>query len=213
MARQIVENARGKLVERATELFRRQGYLGTSVGEICQAAGLTKGAFFHHFESKEKLAEGCLGEWEKRVTAIYESAPFQSVTDPRERLMAAIDFFIGVFSNPGMYKSCLAGTTAQEVAETNPVLRDATQACFAAGAKQFEKLLDAACGAEGRTLDTASLAQMWIAILQGSLLLAKASRDESVIAANLRHFKRYIEAMFNTAENGKPPRSPKERAP
>jgi hypothetical protein len=47
-------------------------------------------------------------------------------------------------------------------------------------------------------IDTASLSQMWMATLQGSLLLAKASREDSVIPANLRHFKRYIESWLSS---------------
>jgi TetR/AcrR family transcriptional repressor of nem operon len=198
MAKENAENAREKLLSAGTELFRRQGYVSTTVDEICHAAGVTKGAFFHHFETKELLAECCLREWEKRVTAMHESAPFQSVADPRDRLLACIDFFIGVFSNPQMYKSCLAGTTAQEVAETHPALREAAQACFVRGQAEFQRLLDAVCQQAGLKLDTASLAQMWMATLQGSLLLAKASREDSVIPANLRHFKRYVESLLQS---------------
>jgi TetR/AcrR family transcriptional regulator, transcriptional repressor for nem operon len=141
--------------------------------------------------------------------AIHETAPFQSVADPREKLFACIDFFIGVFSNPDMCKSCLAGTTAQEVSETHPVLRDAAQACFVSGAGQFQKLLDAACHDPRIKLDTTSLAQLWMATLQGSVLLAKASRDESVISANLRHFRRYIESLFATLNVVEPPSAPR----
>jgi TetR/AcrR family transcriptional repressor of nem operon len=144
------------------------------------------------------LAETCLGEWERRVVAMHESAPFQSILNPREKLFACIDFFIGVFSNPEMFKSCLAGTTVQEVSETHPALRDAAQACFVSGARQFQTLLEEACQSTGLKLDTESLAQLWMATIQGSILLAKASRDESVISGNLRHFKQYVESLFDS---------------
>ncbi len=101
-----------------------------------------------------------------------------------------------MFSNRDLTKSCLAGMTAQEVSETNPVLRDAAQACFASGEAHFQRLLDDACHSAGVALDTVSLAQLWMATLQGSILLAKASRDKSVIPRNLRHFKRYVDALF-----------------
>jgi TetR/AcrR family transcriptional repressor of nem operon len=198
MPKQNTENAREKLLSAGTELFRRQGYLGTTVDEICHSAGVTKGAFFHHFETKEMLAETCLGEWERRVVAMHESAPFQSIRKPREKLFACIDFFIGVFSNPDMFKSCLAGTTVQEISETHPVLRDAAQTCFVSGARLFQKLLDEAGRDAGVELDAASLAELWMATLQGSILLAKASRDEAVISGNLRHFKQYVESLFDS---------------
>jgi TetR/AcrR family transcriptional regulator, transcriptional repressor for nem operon len=196
MSKESSENAREKLLAAGTELFRRRGFVPTKVDEICLAAGVTKGAFFHYFDSKELLAEACLRRWEERVAGLYATASFQSISDPRTRLFAAIDFFTAAFSDPNMVKSCLAGTTAQEVSETNPLLRDAAQACFARGQAEFQKLLDAACTDAGLKPDTTSLAQMWMATLQGSILLAKASREDSVIAANLRHFREYIETLF-----------------
>ena len=196
MSKNTGENAREKLLVAGTDLFRRHGFVATSVDQICTEAGVTKGAFFHHFDTKEALAEACLAAWDERFKAMFAAAPFQSIDDPLERLLTAIDFFVAVFSNPQMHKSCLAGTTVQEVAETHPVLRDAAQACFASGEEKFQSLLDDACRDRRVPLDTASLAQLWIATLQGSLLLCKASRDESVVPTNLQHMKHYIESLF-----------------
>ena len=137
MSKNTGENAREKLLVAGTDLFRRHGFVATSVDQICTEAGVTKGAFFHHFDTKEALAEACLAAWDERFKAMFAAAPFQSIDDPLERLLTAIDFFVAVFSNPQMHKSCLAGTTVQEVAETHPVLRDAAQACFASGEREI----------------------------------------------------------------------------
>jgi TetR/AcrR family transcriptional repressor of nem operon len=190
------ENARGKLIDAATLLFRRNGYVATSVDEICAEAGVTKGACFHHFDSKESLAKACLKQWESQVVVMHENAPFQSIADPLEKLLGCIEYFAGVFENRAILKSCLAGTTVQEVAETNPALREAAQACFLSGENLFRALLDNACNSRNVRLDTQSLAKLWMATLQGSLLLFKASRDDTVIPRNLRHFRNYVEQLF-----------------
>lgn len=205
MAKATTENAREKLVQAGVDQFRRAGFVATTVDEICVAAGVTKGAFFHHFQSKEALAEACLQQWSRQFAELQKSAPYHSVTDPLEKLLGAIDFFVNMFADPQTPKSCLVGTTVQEISETHPVLRKTAQDCFASGARQFEALLDDACRDRGVALDTASLAQMWMATIQGSLLLYKASRDESVIPTNLRHFSKYIETLFadQSAVSGK----------
>jgi hypothetical protein len=99
-----------------------------------------------------------------------------------------------------MLKSCLAGTTVQEVFETHPVLRDAANACFASGGARFKAMLDAACkrgdGRGRRKLDTVSLAALWMAAMQGSLILYKASQDDAVITDSLRHVREYIRALL-----------------
>ena len=133
MVKNASENAREKLIASATELIRRNGYVATTVDEICAAAGVTKGAFFHHFASKEVLAETCLDLWRQQFAELLAGAPFQSVADPVERLVAAMDFFIRLFSNPQAVKSCLAGTVAQETSESNPVLRKGAASLFYVG--------------------------------------------------------------------------------
>jgi TetR/AcrR family transcriptional repressor of nem operon len=202
MPKKSAENARDSLIQAGTDLMRRSGYVATSVDEICTAAELTKGAFFHHFPSKEALAEACLHNWQEQMATLHRSAAYQSLSDPVEKVLASIDFMIEVFSNPDVQKSCLAGTTVQEVSETNPVLREAAQACFVQGEAYFQSLLDAACHSDacrsrGVTLDTASLANHWMCTMQGSLLLWKASRDPAVIRENLTHLKNYIASLLD----------------
>lgn len=49
------QNSRNKLLDAATRLFHENGYQAVTVNDICEAAQLTKGAFYHHFDSKEAL--------------------------------------------------------------------------------------------------------------------------------------------------------------
>jgi TetR/AcrR family transcriptional regulator, transcriptional repressor for nem operon len=198
MPKKTGDNAREALIGVGTELMRRSGYAATSVDQICTAAGLTKGAFFHHFPSKEALAEECLRSWQAQMATLHRSAAYQSIDDPVEKVLASIDFMIDVFSNPDVHKSCLAGTTVQEISETNPVLRDAAYSCLAKGEEYFQSLLDAACRQRQLKLDTASLARHWMGTMQGSLLLYKASRDPDVVRDNLSHFKNYLAGLLNT---------------
>jgi TetR/AcrR family transcriptional repressor of nem operon len=196
MAKNSGENARDTLIGVGTELMRRSGYVGTTVDEICSAAGVTKGAFFHHFPSKEALAKECLRKWQDQMAALHRSAAYQSIEDPVEKALASIDFMAEVFRQPDVQKSCLAGTTVQEISETNPVLREAAQSCFVHGEAYFKSLLDDACDSCHQTLDTASLARHWMGTIQGSLLLWKASRDTNVIPENLMHFKSYLAGLL-----------------
>lgn len=198
MPRKQGENARDSLIQAGTELMLRNGYSATSVDEICSAAGLTKGALFHHFPSKEALAETCLHQWPKRLGELHRSAPYRALEDPVARLYGALDLMSELFQRPEVHKSCLAGTTVQEVSETNPVLRDAAQGCFDQGRQFFQSLLDDACLSRGVNLDTASLANHWMCTMQGALLLWKASRDDRMIAESFGHFRSYLQTLLPT---------------
>ncbi|MGH6740116.1 MAG: TetR/AcrR family transcriptional regulator, partial [Bradyrhizobium sp.] len=80
-------NARDKLVDAATSVIRAKGYAATSVDELCAWAGVTKGAFFHHFPSKDSLAVAAADHWSEVSEALFGAAPYQRLNDPLDRIL------------------------------------------------------------------------------------------------------------------------------
>lgn len=185
-------SARERLVSAGIDLFRRQGYISTRVEAICEAAGVSKGAFFHHFENKEALAAACLDRWDE-VTAKWDAeAEFNELPDPFDRLVGFMDYVIAFMTNPEVFASCLPGTTVQEISETHPELRRRSKQCFENAEARYQKLITEAAESQKTTVDAASLATLWLGALQGSLIQFKATRDAAVIRNNLTHIKKYI---------------------
>jgi AcrR family transcriptional regulator len=68
------EETKTRILESAIKLFSGRGYNKASVDEICRESGISKGAFYHHFESKQALFLALLDGWLKTIdTAIEES--------------------------------------------------------------------------------------------------------------------------------------------
>lgn len=189
-------DVRSRLLRAGTDLVRGQGYVATRVSEICAAAGVSKGAFFHHFESKEDLVRACLARWCEMSEQMDASSPHHAIEDPVDRVSAFLAFMVEVFSDPTMVKSCLAGTTVQETYDTHPGLREGAQACFDGATTRITALIDAAAASSGARVDAQALASLWMATLQGALVLAKASGDDAVITTSLTHVKTYIEGQL-----------------
>lgn len=88
---EMIEETRGKLLATARESFRRAGYAGTSMDDLTAAAGLTRGALYHHFGDKQGLLAAVAaqidGEMEARLQAISRDAP-DAWTALRERCRA-----------------------------------------------------------------------------------------------------------------------------
>jgi TetR/AcrR family transcriptional repressor of nem operon len=196
MTQKRAANTRDTLIRTGIELFRRHGFAATSVDDICKEASVTKGAFFHHFESKEALAEECLRQWDQMADAKDAAAPFQTISDPLEKLLAGMDYYIEVLGDPQMLKSCLAGATVHETAESSQTLREAANLCILNQELRFKARLDDACRSRGKRLDTGSLAVLWIATIQGTLVRYKASNDGSVVVQSLKHVREYIRSRF-----------------
>ena len=97
-----------------------------------------------------------------------------------------------------MSRGCLLGGFAQELCETYPEIRAACQQGFAAWAQQLagEFAQAKARYAPRKSFKPQELAEHFIAILEGSLILGKARKDMKVVAQNLRHFRAYVEQLF-----------------
>ena len=114
-----------KLLQAAIRVIRVKGYTATRVEDVCEAAGLTKGSFFHHFDSKDELALAAADYWIEGTEAQFGSASYHQLADPLERLLAYVAFRKTLLTGELADFTCLAGTMVQEVYDTHPAIREA----------------------------------------------------------------------------------------
>src|SRR5215468_10694082 len=91
-------DTRGKLLLAARDVIRAKGYTATTVDDICASAGLTKGSFFHHFDSKEALGIAAVERFGAMAATLFGNAPYRSLTDPRDRVLGYVDFRISLLT-------------------------------------------------------------------------------------------------------------------
>src|ERR1700733_8982128 len=85
-------DARAQLLDAALDVIRERGFSATSVDDLCQTAGVTKGAFFHHFRSKEDFGVAVADYWSEMTGALFAGAAYHDHGDPLQRLLGYIDF-------------------------------------------------------------------------------------------------------------------------
>lgn len=75
MARQArAEITRAKIIEAAVDLFEEAGYGATELTAIIKRAGVTKGAFYYHFDAKEQVADAIVNEGKARLQQVFVNA-------------------------------------------------------------------------------------------------------------------------------------------
>src|SRR5579863_4673088 len=116
-----------RLLNAALQVIRARGYTATRVEDVCEAAGLTKGSFFHHFDSKEDLALAAADYWSEVTSALFAAAPYHQPADPLDRLLAYVDFRKVLLQGELPDFTCLVGTMTQEVYDTHPIIRAACE--------------------------------------------------------------------------------------
>ena len=146
-----------RIVKEASRLFRERGFEDVTVGEVMKAAGLTHGAFYAHFGSKEELQAAAVTYGQKvslgRVQRSKEKKAKGSYTErylsPRHR------------DNPG--DGCTMASLAQEVARSTPELKSAFE-------QGLQDILRAGAGARDEAIFRA-------AAMIGGIVLARAVQD------------------------------------
>lgn len=189
--------ARARLIEAARSLVRHRGFAATSVDDLCAAAGVTKGAFFHHFPSKEALGVALVDDWTEMTGAMFAAHPYNTKADPLDRVFAYLDLRREFLGQPLPEFSCVAGTTVQEVYETSPAIRAAAERSIRSGFAHVLPHLQAALAAhpvQGVTAE--SLAQQFQVATQGGIILAKALNDPAPARAAFDHLERYLRLLF-----------------
>jgi TetR/AcrR family transcriptional repressor of nem operon len=192
------QSARDKLLDAAVSLIRARGYAATTVDELCAEAGVTKGAFFHHFKSKEDLGVAAAAYWSERARNLFEGAPYHKHADPLERLLGYIDFRKSLLTGPIPDYTCLVGTMVQETYDSNPTIRDACGRSITTHSATLEGDIRAAVEKYGiEALWTPrSLALYTQAVLQGAFILAKATGGTKAASDAVDHLRRYVELLF-----------------
>lgn len=193
-------SARERLIAAAIATVRYKGFSATSVDEICQAAGVTKGAFFHHFASKEALAVEAAGAWtEIAEQRIFTQPDWTRIPDPLERLLGHIDFRLSMLDGPAEDFTCFVGTIVQESYNSSDPIRAACDASLRAYAlrlsEDIQQAIDSYGIAEG--VSAFSLAYHIQAILQGAFILAKAKGNPVIARDSVMHLKRYVTMLFH----------------
>lgn len=198
-------DARTRLLEAARDIVRTQGFAATSVDQLCRAAGVTKGAFFHHFASKEALGVAAAEYWAETAGTLFSSAPYHDHADPLDRVLGYVDFRREIIAGDIGEFTCLVGTMTQEAYASHPAIREACAAAIFDHAATLEPDIAAAMkvrGLAGEWTPT-SLAAHTQAVLQGAFILAKAADDPAVAIDSVDHLKRYLTLLFQTPSKGR----------
>lgn len=186
-----------KLISAAKDLMLDKGYVATTVDDICESAGVTKGSFFYYFKDKEALAKAALFDFACCADeAICCDLPKEEA-DPLKRVYNYLDNVIRWSNDPKM-KGCLIGMFSQELSETHPAIRKLCEKVFNS---QIDSMVADLTAAKKKYIprskvDPRQLAEHFLALAQGSNILVKVKQDRNLLERNLNQYRHYLKTIF-----------------
>lgn len=185
--------AKEKLLTAALTLIRQRGFSATTVDALCEHAGVTKGAFFHHFASKDSIGAAAADFWSTVTGELFENADYHQVADPVDRVFAYVALRKELVEGELDEFTCVAGTMLQEVHQSSPAIRGACAQSILDHAATLETDFAEALEAVGRAEPSAaSLAVHTQTVIQGAFIMAKATGDPDTAREAIDHLDRYL---------------------
>jgi TetR/AcrR family transcriptional repressor of nem operon len=177
----------------------RHGYARTTIDDICAHAAVSKGSFFHHFPSKEAICRAGVDAWGEMGMRLYSVAWSDPHTDPLEQCHRLLDIMISFTATRDEPCLCLVGMMSQELALSNPEMREVCAGHLTVWTQMVAQMLTQAkrLHPPARDFDPEHVGWMLNSLWQGSMLIAKTRKKPRMIVDNLELARSHITSLFN----------------
>lgn len=191
-----------KILDAANKLVMAYGYGGTTVDEVIAAAGITKGAFFHHFKSKEALARELVSRYVRTDTTLLDEIiqlAEQKTSDPVQQLLAIVGRYIELLEIDPHPDGCLYASYCYESGlMEEETLKPVQDAVLYWRKRMAEKIGVALAHKPPRVaVDANALADYFLSTFEGGFVLARTLKQPQIIVEQLKQFRTYLAALFN----------------
>ncbi len=187
------EKTRSFIIEKTAAIFNKKGYAGTSLSDLTEATGLTKGALYGNFKNKDEIALAAYDYNLRWVRANFEMLADHSKT-AIERLLAIPEFYEKNFAAICQRGGCPILNTAVEADDNQPLLKKKVNKTIEGWKKNLSATINE--GIENGEIkpgtDATKYACLLIALFEGGLTLSKSSGDLSFVNHALARMRELI---------------------
>ncbi len=191
MAKPALLPVRERLLQAGVSVFSSSGFNGSSVQDITDAAGVPKGSFYNHFDSKEALGAAVVEHfWEHKASkalAVLE----KDATKPLLRLQNYFRTVATEFEANGYHCGCFIGNMTAELSDHSAVISEQLSDIYARWTRRVAECLAEAQQAGDITsrIDPATLATFALNAWEGALLRARVEKSS-------RPLQQFIDTLF-----------------
>lgn len=187
------------IIEKASPLFNIKGYDNTSLSDIQEATGLTKGAIYGNFADKNELVIAAYEHNCALLRTTIEEA-IASASTAKEALLACTGFYAKNW--PAVFKKggCPMMNAAVEADDHLHFMRDAVRSSMKRFMKKIQQLIEKgqANGEFKKSVHSAEYAALLFSLLEGNILLAKIMNEPKYLKTAATRINRMVEEELST---------------
>lgn len=187
------ERTKQYIVEKTAPVFNRKGYAGTSISDLTEATGLTKGSIYGNFENKDEVALAAFDYNHKRIIHLV-SEKLGKQNNSIDKLKAYLTVYAELPKDALLQFGCPVLNTATEADDTHPELRQRALRAVQLWKRNIEAIIQK--GKEKKEIrkgvDEAEFALAFIAMIEGGVLLWKLTGSLDGLNAVLKTAKGMI---------------------
>ncbi|MES2649289.1 MAG: TetR/AcrR family transcriptional regulator [Bacteroidota bacterium] len=187
------EKTRQFIIEKTAPVFNRKGFAGTSLNDLTEATGLTKGSIYGNFANKDEVA---LAVFDYNFAGLQKgvATAISGSNSAIDKLLKMADFYRLEFKQTLAMGGCPILNTAIDADDTHPQLKEKVSASIRQWKKNIETIIkDGIMKGEVNPLVNASkFATQYIALIEGGIMLAKTTGDVSMLAASIERVKTIV---------------------
>lgn len=188
------ERTRQYIIEKTAPIFNAKGFAGTSLSDIAEATGLTKGSIYGNFANKDEVA---LAAFDHNLKLVSDGirALQQQYTSPLDKIRACVDFYRDSYRFEYMHAGCPIANAGTEADDTHPLLSTRVKEALSAWRRSLEKLVQRAIDAGELKADTkaADFSVLFISMIEGGVMLSKATGDRSYLTKTMKYVDTFVD--------------------
>lgn len=187
------EQTKAFIVQKASRLFNRQGYMSSSISDIMHETGLKKGGIYNHFANKEELVLNAFSFSIDTMDQFYSEALAGKV-GCIERLLSISSIFERLAQDELLPGGCPIMNAAIEADDADPLLRDKARAAMDNLYGIVRRIVQNGIkkGEVREDVDTEYIATVFISTLEGALMLSKLYGNSEHMNRAVHHLKSFI---------------------
>lgn len=184
------------IIEKTAPIFNAKGYAGTSISDLIEATGLTKGSIYGNFENKDEVAIAAFEyNFQKIVTLVRSYMEDKSLVV--DKLLAYPEIYRNFLTNPTLTAGCPVTNTSTEADDTHPMLKAKVEEAYNFWRSTLENHLK--YGIESGQLkpdiNINEFVSVFISIIQGGIIQAKVTRKTTSLNYSMDYLEKYIKSL------------------